>query len=472
MPLARAGSPSIAIVGRPNVGKSTLFNRLTRSRDALVADHPGLTRDRQLGFGRAGSRRYLVVDTGGLHGEGGALAAAVARQTGRAIAECDACIFLVDAREGLTSGDQAIASELRTAGKPVYLAINKCEGLDADQAVAEFSELGIAHPVAISAEHGDGVAALIELILGRFEAQDAPADDDRALRINVAIVGRPNVGKSTLVNRIFGEQRVLTSELPGTTRDSIAVAFDRDGQRYCLVDTAGIRRRSRVTDVVEKFSIIKALQAIDRAEVVIAVLDATETVTDQDASLLGLVVDSGRSLIVAVNKWDNLPAEQRERVRRDLERKLRFVDFASTHFISALHGSGVGELFPAIDAAWASAYVEVPTAALTTMLHEIAEANPPPLLGGRRVRLRYAHMGGHNPPRIIVHGTRTDLIPGPYLRYLERAFRERLGLHGTPVRIEFRQGDNPFRGKTNPLRPRAAKKRKRMLDHRRRRERR
>jgi len=451
--------PVIALVGRPNVGKSTLFNYLTRSRDALVADIPGLTRDRRYGYGRVGGGRYIVVDTGGLAGETGGLEGLMARQTLLALDESDLVFFLVDAREGLTAADEEVARLLRERGATVRLIVNKAEGLESGLAAADFFGLGFGQPSVISAAHGDRVGDLMEEALAGFpEAEEAPPEEDVT---RVAVIGRPNVGKSTLINRMIGEERVLAFDLPGTTRDSVDVPFERDGRHYVLVDTAGIRRRSRIDQAIEKFSVIKALQAIDSAQVVIAVLDAAEGVTEQDASLLGLAVQRGRAMVIAVNKWDGLDPDQRETVRRQIDLRLPFVDFAPIHFISALHGSGVGNLLGDVDAAREAAFRDMPTAALTQALEEAVMAHAPPTVRGRRIKLRYAHQGGRNPPTVVIHGTQAERLPGPYRRYLINTFRRVFGLAGTPVRIELRSPENPYAGRRRKLTPRQERDRKR-----------
>ncbi len=458
--------PVIALVGRPNVGKSTLFNQLTRSRDALVADFPGLTRDRQYGPGRVGGFAYMVVDTGGLSGEAETLDDLMARQTRQAIAESDVVLFMVDGREGLTAADDAIARSLRTQGKTVVVVVNKTDGVDPDQAMAEFHALGFGAPVPIAASHGRGVAGLMETVHALLpEAEDPQAEAERWPGIRIAFVGRPNAGKSTLINRILGEERVVATEVPGTTRDSIFIPFERDGQAYTLIDTAGVRRRARVHEAVEKFSVVKTLQAIDAAHVVVMVLDAREGISDQDAHLLGVVLEAGRALVVAINKWDGLTTEQRERVRDELDLKLPFLDFAEKRFISALHGTGVGDLFAHVRRAYDSAFIKVTTNALTKMLESALVAHQPPLVQGRRVKLRYAHQGGQNPPVIVIHGNQTERLPGTYKRYLTNHFRQQLKLVGTPIRLEFRTGTNPYAGKRNTLTPRQEYKRKRMMRH-------
>lgn len=458
--------PVIALLGRPNVGKSTLFNRLTRSRDALVADVPGLTRDRQYGVGMAGSRSYVVVDTGGLGSSDEELAELVTRQAQRAAEEADALLFMVDAREGLNSADQDIADMLRRLGKPLYLVVNKAEHLDKLTVSAEFHSLGMGQPYPVSATHNHGVNDLLDHVLADLAPANevsvsASVDPDELTqtdetnpdeRIRLAIVGRPNVGKSTLVNRLLGEERVLTSDLPGTTRDSIAIPFARDGKTYTLIDTAGVRRRSRVHEAIEKFSVIKTLQAIEAANVVILLLDARQGIADQDATLLGYILDSGRALVVAINKWDNLERDTRQQARREVERKLSFLDFAVTHYISALRGSGIVDVLNAVDVAYAAATRKLSTPELTRILSEATTRHQPPLIQGRRIKLRYAHQGGQNPPLIVIHGNQTEHIPAAYRRYLEKTYRQSLALWGTPIRIEFKAGENPF-APSKPQRP-------------------
>ncbi len=455
--------PVIALVGRPNVGKSTLFNRLTRSRDALVADQPGLTRDRKYGVGRVGDRPYVVVDTGGISGDADGITALMDRQVQRAIEEADHILYLVDAREGLTGGDEQIAAELRRTGKPVTLVVNKSEGLERHLAAAEFHALGLGEPVPVSAAHGRGVKPLINGVLATLPPAEAPPEEEKGVQI--AVVGRPNVGKSTLINRLLGEERLVAYDQPGTTRDSVAVPFEHGGRRYTLIDTAGVRRRARVSEAIEKFSVIKALQSMEQANVVLLVLDAREGVTEQDASLAGHVLESGRALVVVVNKWDGLGADHRARVRAELERKLPFLSFAEVKFVSALHGTGVGHLMEAVDAAYRAATADLKTPELTRVLEEAVQEHQPPLVRGRRIKLRYAHQGGRNPPLIVIHGNQTDAVPAAYRRYLVNRFREVFGLWGTPVRIEFRSGENPFEGRRNRLTPRQRRKRKRLMKH-------
>ncbi|MGM0552678.1 MAG: ribosome biogenesis GTPase Der [Pseudomonadota bacterium] len=476
--------PVIALVGRPNVGKSTLFNQLTRTRDALVADVAGLTRDRQYGIGKVGDFPYLVVDTGGLSGEGAAMDRAMAEQTRRAVAEADQVLFLVDARDGLTVQDQAIAEQLRASGVRAHLVVNKIDGLDADAVSAEFYALGLGEVTAIAAAHGRGVKSLMQRVRAALAAergvppraetgergdgldaaaQQAALDDWPGIR--VAIVGRPNVGKSTLVNRILGDERVVATEIAGTTRDSIFVPFHRDGEDYTLIDTAGVRRRARVHETIEKFSVIKTLKAIEAAHVVIMVVDAQDGLSDQDAHLLGLVIEAGRALVLAVNKWDGMEPEARERIRAELDRRLAFVDYARTRLISALHGTNVGHLLEDVQEAHASAFCKVSTPELTRMLETAVAEHAPPLVRGRRIKLRYAHQGGQNPPVVVIHGNQTEALPGSYRRYLENFFRKHLKLVGTPLRLEFRSGRNPYAGRRNKLTPRQEQKRKRLMRH-------
>jgi GTP-binding protein len=436
--------PTLVIVGRPNVGTSTLFNRMTRSRDALVADLPGLTRDRHYGEGRLGDRPYLVVDTGGLEPvakEG--MLHQMARQTEAAIAEADAILFLVDGRDGLTPQDRRIADALRATRAKVWLAVNKTEGMNTPVVTAEFFELGVGEPHAISASHGEGVRELVEAALAAFPAEDEPAPDESA-GPRIAIVGRPNVGKSTMVNALLGEERVIAFDQPGTTRDAIEIPFERGDRRYVLIDTAGLRRRGKVFEAVEKFSVIKTLQAIERANVVVLLLDARTEISDQDAHIAGFVLESGRAVVVAVNKWDGLDEYARAEVRRTLARKLAFLGFARTHYISALAGEGLGAVMRSVDEAYAAAMAKLPTPRLTRTLIAAVARQAPPRAGYSRPKLRYAHQGGSNPPLIVVHGTALNDVPATYRRYLEATFRKTFGLVGTPLRIEFRTGRNPY----------------------------
>jgi GTP-binding protein len=434
--------PVIALVGRPNVGKSTLFNVLTRTRAAIVADVPGVTRDRQYGFGRCGPHAFVVIDTGGLIENPVGIEAQMRAQTERAVAEADRLVLITDARAGLTAQDEFIARELRRSGKPITLAVNKAEGLDAALVASEFHALAIGEPHAISASHARGCLELMDQVLAGLETADAAAPMPDAIRI--AVIGRPNVGKSTLVNRLLGEERVIANAEPGTTRDSIFVPFRRDERDFLLIDTAGVRRRSKVEDAVERVSVAKTLQAIDEAHVVVLVLDAHDTVAEQDASVLGLALERGRALLIAVNKWDGIAPEQREDIRRQLALKLDFVPFAPQFFISARHGTGVGELMQAAVRAYEAAMREMPTPALTRTLEKALIAHQPPLVRGRRIKLRYAHQGGKNPPRIIVHGNQTASVPAAYARYLSNVYRKSFDLFATPVAMEFRTDQNPY----------------------------
>jgi len=459
--------PVIALIGRPNVGKSTLFNRLTRSRDALVADYPGLTRDRQYGFGKLGPVPYLAIDTGGVAGGEVGIHELMVEQTVRALEEADVALIMVDGRSGLTAADENVAELARKHARKTFLVVNKSEGLDTAIAGGEFHGLGMGEPLAVSAAHGDRISALMELVLADFEEieDDEAADDEEDRVLRIAVIGRPNVGKSTLINRLIGEDRLVVYDQPGTTRDSVSVPFERNDRKYELIDTAGIRRRAKVHETIEKFSIIKALQAIEHAQVVIAVLDAHEGVTEQDVSLLGLVLERGRALVVVTNKWDGLTAAERKHIRDELERRLPFLDFAERITISALHGTAVGDLLPAVERAYVAATRDLPTTELTRELESAVTAHPPPLVRGRRIRLRYAHQGGRNPPVIVIHGNQTDRVPESYRRYLINRFRKAFKLKGTPVRLALKTGENPYKGKRNKLTPRQEQKRKRLMKH-------
>jgi GTP-binding protein len=468
--------PVVALVGRPNVGKSTLFNRLTRSRDALVADYPGLTRDRQYGKAEVEEHPFIVIDTGGIEGNEKGIDALMAEQSLIAIDEADAVLFMVDARVGLTSADQGIASHLRKQDKKVFLVANKVDGIDADSAVADFYSLGLGDAVhQIAAAHGRGVTQLLTLALtphiaelgkpkvlendefdGDFDENidhealdqknidDAPEETDT---IKLAIIGKPNVGKSTLTNRILGEDRVVVFDMPGTTRDSVYIPMEHNGRPYTLIDTAGIRRRKNVTDIVEKFSVIKTLRAIEDANVCLLIIDAQEGISDQDLSLLGFILEAGRSLVLAVNKWDGLDDHVKDRIKSELDRRLGFIDFARIHFISALHGTGVGHLYESVEEAFVSATKRISTSMVTKILDMAVFDHQPPMHQGRRIKLKYAHAGGYNPPIIVVHGNLAKNLPLSYKRYLMNYYRKSLKIMGTPIRIEFRETANPFAGK-------------------------
>jgi len=455
--------PVVAIVGRPNVGKSTLFNALTRTRDALVADVPGVTRDRQYGISRVGRRPCLLVDTGGLVSQAEGIDYLTARQVHQAIEEAQLVLFVVSARDGLTAEDEEIATLLRKASKEVLLVANKIDGMDEVTASVEFTRLGMGDACPVTAAHQRGLEAMmqaVDRVLPEAAAEEAVEEDPE--RIRLAIVGRPNVGKSTLVNRLLGEERVLAFDQPGTTRDTISTELERDGQKYLLVDTAGVRRRSKISDAVERFSTIKALQAIDSAHVVVLMLDAREGLTDQDTTLLGHALTQGRALVIALNKWDGLDPDHRKSVRSELDRKLAYVDWARRVTISALHGSGLQELLDAVQQAWTSASAEFSTPELTRVLRAAFDAHQPPMRHGRTAKLRYAHAGGKLPPRIIIHGSRTDTIPDAYRRYLASRFIKHFKLKGTPLFIDFRDSENPYKDRKNVLTERQLQKRRRL----------
>ncbi len=468
--------PVIALVGRPNVGKSTLFNRLTRTRDALVADFPGLTRDRKYGQADYDGYEFIVVDTGGIDGSEQGIETEMAEQSLLAIEEADIVLFLVDARAGMTAADQAIANHLRKQQKKCFVVANKVDGIDADSYCAEFYQLSLGDVHHIAAAHGRGITQLLETTLQPVieelagEAEELEESDDELVDlysededaednqqafadkpVKLAIIGRPNVGKSTLTNRILGEERVIVYDMPGTTRDSIYIPMTRNDKEYILIDTAGVRKRKKVSDVVEKFSVIKTLKAIEDANVVLLVVDAREGISDQDLSLLGFALNAGRSLVVAVNKWDGLDDYVKERIKSELDRRLGFIDFARLHFISALHGTGVGHLFESVDEAYESATKRISTAMLRRIMDMAQADHQPPLVRGRRVKLKYAHAGGYNPPRIVIHGNQVHDLPDSYKRYLMNYYRKALGIMGTPIKIEFREGDNPYAGRTNKV---------------------
>lgn len=474
--------PVVALVGRPNVGKSTLFNRLTNTRDALVADYPGLTRDRKYGQATYDKKQFIVVDTGGITGDEEGIDEHMARQSLLAIDEADVVLFMLDARAGLMPADQGIAEHLRKVNKKVFLVANKVDGIDGDSESAEFYKLGLGNVYQIAAAHGRGVSQLLNTSMSPLAAEFpemAVVEEDkdesisteeqrerlRNLPIKMAIVGKPNVGKSTLTNRMLGEERVVVYDMPGTTRDSIYIPLERDEREYILIDTAGVRKRRKVSEAVEKFSIVKTLQAIEESSVVLLVVDAREGISDQDLSLLGFVLNSGRSLVIAVNKWDGLNTDIKDDIKRELDRRLGFVDFARLHFISALHGSGVGNLFESVIEAYESATKRVNTALLTQIMEMAQEEHQPPLVRGRRVKMKYAHAGGYNPPVVVIHGNQVDDLPSSYKRYLMNYFRRSLNVMGTPIRIEFREGANPFEGKKEQLTLAQQRKRKRMMSY-------
>ena len=474
--------PVVALVGRPNVGKSTLFNRLTNTRDALVADYPGLTRDRKYGQAKFEKRQFIVVDTGGITGDEEGIDAEMAQQSMLAIEEADVVLFLVDARAGMLPADQGIADHLRRINKKVFVVANKVDGIDGDSESAEFYSLGLGDIKQIAAAHGRGVSQLLQDALKPLESNfpdmeivdEEPEEEEDAetqrqrlqeLPIKLAIVGKPNVGKSTLTNRILGEERVVVFDMPGTTRDSVYIPMERDEREYILIDTAGVRKRKKISEAVEKFSIVKTLQAIEEANVVLLVIDAREGITDQDLSLLGFVLNSGRSLVVAVNKWDGLSTDVKDDIKREMDRRLGFIDFARIHFISALHGSGVGNLFESVQEAYMSATKRINTALLTQIMEMAQDDHQPPLVRGRRVKMKYAHAGGYNPPVIVIHGNQVDDLPSSYKRFLMNYFRRALEIMGTPIKIEFREGNNPFEGKKANLTLAQQRKRRRMMSY-------
>ena len=499
-------TPVVALVGRPNVGKSTLFNRLTRTRDALVADFPGLTRDRKYGQAHLAGHDFIVIDTGGIDGTEEGVEEKMAEQSLLAIEEADIVLFLVDARAGLTSADIGIANYLRQRqNKTTVVVANKVDGIDADSHCAEFYQLGLGEIAQIAASQGRGIANLMEQVLSPLAEKMAEKEEESVVEnddvseiaqhdewdedfdfsneedtelldeelaqeqtpdsqnIKIAIVGRPNVGKSTLTNRILGEDRVVVYDMPGTTRDSIYIPMERDGQQYTLIDTAGVRKRGKVHLAVEKFSVIKTLQAIQDANVVLLTIDARENISDQDLSLLGFILNSGRSLVIVVNKWDGLNQEVKDRVKSELDRRLDFIDFARVHFISALHGSGVGNLFESVKEAYECATQKMTTSMLTRTLQIAVDEHQPPMIGGRRVKLKYAHPGGYNPPIIVIHGNQVNKLPDSYKRYLSNHFRRSLKIIGSPIRLQFQEGNNPFAGRRNKLTPNQLRKRKRLM---------
>lgn len=444
--------PVVALIGRPNVGKSTLFNRITGRRDALVANRPGVTRDRHYGYAHQNGRRFLVVDTGGLGQEDETVDALAAKQTDIAIKQADVVLFVLDARDGLLPGDHAITRRMRGVGVPVFLVVNKSEGLVQAEVAADFYALGLGEPYAVSAEHGDRMQALIEAITAKLPPEQAPTEDAGEDVIRLAVLGRPNAGKSTLVNRLLGEERMLALDQPGTTRDAVTAEFSAHGQQYQIVDTAGIRRRTRINDPLEKFSVIKALQAAEAAQIVIFMLDAQSGLSAQDARLLGLVIERGRGVVVAINKWDGLEEDARRQLREELAIELPFYDFMPLCFTSALYGSGLGELLTAVRKVHASCFADLSTPELSRELEQAVAAHAPPAVLGRRIKLRYAHQGGRNPPRIVIHGSQTDALSNEYKRYLERRFRKAFALTGTPIQLVFKTGANPYSDRAKPKR--------------------
>lgn len=455
--------PVIALIGRPNVGKSTLFNQITKSRDALVADFAGLTRDRKYGDAVFQNKSFIVVDTGGIGESEAGIDSYMAEQSKTAINEADIIVFVVDARAGLLASDEQIARELRTLGKKVYLVANKVDGVHAEAAVVEFYQLGFGEPLHVAASHGRGVAQMLEDVLADVPEDEDPELHDQNTGLRLAVIGRPNVGKSTLVNRLLGEERVVVYDMPGTTRDSIYIPYERNEQKYTLIDTAGVRRKGKVDEMVEKFSIVKTLQAIKDAHVVIVVLDAREGVVEQDLHLIGYALEAGRAMVIAINKWDNMTEYDRKQCKLDVERRFDFIPWAKVHLISALHGTGVGEMYPSIHRAFDSSHLKVSPAKLTQILNDATEAHQPPMINGKRIKMRYAHMGGQNPPTIIVHGNKVDKTPADYRRYLENVFRRVYKLEGTPVRIDFKTSENPFEGHKSQMDERVAARKRRYV---------
>jgi GTP-binding protein len=455
--------PVLALIGRPNVGKSTLFNQITKSRNALVADIPGLTRDRQYGDASYENKSFIVVDTGGIGESEGGIDAYMAEQSKTAIEEADIILFVVDARAGLLASDEQISRDLRTLGKKVHLVANKVDGVHAEAAVSEFFKLGFGEPHHVAASHGRGVQQLLEDVLAELP-EDVPLDEQENIKgLRLAIIGRPNVGKSTLVNRLLGEERVIVFDMPGTTRDSIYIPYERQGKQYTLIDTAGVRRRGRVDEMIEKFSVVKTLQAIKDAHVVVVVLDAREGIVEQDLHLLGFALEAGRAVVIAINKWDGMNEYDRGQVKEAMHRRFDFIPWAKIHLISALHGTGVGDLYPSIHRAYESAMTKIPTPKLTKILEDAVEQHQPPMVGGRRIKLRYAHMGGLNPPLIVIHGNQTEKVSADYRRYLENVFRKVFKLEGTPIQIEFKAGTNPFEGRRTQIDPRVADRKRRFV---------
>ncbi|MEY2864001.1 MAG: ribosome biosis GTPase Der [Pseudomonadota bacterium] len=455
--------PVLALIGRPNVGKSTLFNQITKTRNALVADLPGLTRDRQYGDATFENRSFIVVDTGGIGESEQGIDQYMAEQSRTAVEEADIILFIVDARAGLLASDEQIAADLRTLGKKVHLVANKVDGVHAEAAVSEFFKLGFGEPHHVAASHGRGVTQLLEDVLMALPEDIELDSTQNAPGLRLAIIGRPNVGKSTLVNRLLGEDRVVVFDMPGTTRDSIYIPFERQGRQYTLIDTAGVRRRGKIDETVEKFSVIKTLQAMKDAHVVVVVIDAHEGIVEQDLHLIGFALEAGRAIVLAINKWDGMSDYDRGQVKKDIERRFDFVPWVKVHLISALHGTGVGELYPSIHRAYDSAMLKVPTHRLTQILEDAVEQHQPPMVGGRRIKMRYAHMGGQNPPLIVIHGNQMDHVPADYRRYLENVFRKVFRLQGTPVQIEFKSGENPFAGRRNVVSERDTERKRRYV---------
>ena len=455
--------PVIALIGRPNVGKSTLFNQITKSRDALVADFAGLTRDRKYGDATYQNKSFIVVDTGGIGESEGGIDSYMAEQSKTAIHEADMIIFVVDARAGLLASDEQIARELRTLGKKVFLVANKVDGVHAEAALVEFFKLGMGEPLQVAASHGRGVQQMLEDVLADVPEDENPDAHDQDTGLRLAIIGRPNVGKSTLVNRLLGEERVVAYDQPGTTRDSVYIPFERNERKYTLIDTAGVRRKGKVDEMIEKFSIVKTLQAMKDAHVVVIVVDARDGIVEQDLHLIGYALEAGRAMVIAINKWDNMSEYDRKQCKLDVERRFDFIPWAKIHLISALHGTGVGDLYPSIHRAYDSSRLKVSPAKITQILNDATDAHHPPKVQGRAIKMRYAHIGGQNPPTIVIHGNKVDKTPADYRRYLENVFRKVYKLEGTPVKIEFKTSENPFEGRKSQVDERTLARKRRYV---------
>lgn len=454
--------PVLALIGRPNVGKSTLFNQITKSRQALVADLPGLTRDRQYGHASYDNKSFIVVDTGGIGESEQGIDDYMEEQSKTAIEEADIILLVLDAKAGMLASDEQIAKELRQLGKKVFVVANKIDGVH-EAAIGEFFALGLGEPLAVAASHGRGISHMLEQVLADMPEDVALEEQAETKGLRLAIIGRPNVGKSTLVNRLLGEERVVVFDMPGTTRDSIYIPFERDGKAYTIIDTAGVRRRGRIGEKVEKFSVVKTLQAIKDANVVVVVVDAKEGIVEQDLHLLGFAIDAGRAVVIAINKWDGMSDYEKKRVQEDMKRRFSFAPYIKIHLISAMYGNGVGKLYPSIHKAYAASMLKVSTSRLTQVLQDAVDSHPPPMVAGRRIKLRYAHMGGHNPPVIVIHGNQVTRVPKDYQRYLENIFRKVFDMQGTPVQIEFKQSENPYAGRKNKAPERAMVKKRRRV---------
>jgi len=453
-------NPTIAIVGRPNVGKSTIFNRIAGERISIVEDTPGVTRDRIYATGEWLGREFSVIDTGGIDLSDEPFMDQIKHQAEIAIDEADVIVFITSAREGVTDADELVARLLYKSNKPVILAVNKVDNPEMRTDIYEFYGLGLGDPYPISGSHGLGIGDVLDEAVKHF-TNEAEEEDDSIIKFS--LIGRPNVGKSTLVNRLLGEERVVAFDEPGTTRDSIYIPYERDGRQYTLIDTAGVRRKGKVDEMIEKFSIVKTLQAIKDAHVIVVVLDAREGVVEQDLHLIGYALEAGRAMVVAINKWDNMTEYDRKQCKLDVDRRFDFIPWAKVHLISALHGTGVGELYPSIHRAYDSSHLKVSPAKLTQILNDATDAHQPPMISGKRIKMRYAHMGGQNPPTIVIHGNKVDKTPADYRRYLENVFRKVYKLEGTPVRIDFKTSENPFEGRKSQIDERVAARKRRYI---------